>query len=58
MIVIYAGWDAVDAATSSRAFFARGRATSSPAKPLAETGKPGEAFWRRRVAAYGEVVWS
>jgi hypothetical protein len=47
MIVIYAGWDAVDAAASSRVIYAR---TSDV--------KPGEAFWRRRVAAYGEVVWS
>jgi hypothetical protein len=47
MIVIYAGWDAVDVAASSRAFGAR---TSG--------AKPGEAFWRRRAATYGEIVWS
>ncbi|HEY3794693.1 MAG TPA: hypothetical protein VGM09_22950, partial [Bradyrhizobium sp.] len=29
MIVIYAGWDAVDAAASSRVFLTRGRATLS-----------------------------
>jgi hypothetical protein len=46
MIVIYAGWDAVDAATSSRAFGAR---TSDV--------KPGEAFggdgWLRTAKSCG-----
>src|SRR5260370_38153875 len=56
-IVTNAGGDAVDAAASARRLFA-GRFSVSGRQRAGRTApKPGQAFCRSRVAAYGKNVW-
>jgi hypothetical protein len=48
----------VDAAASGANEIAGRVSRERPSRARRTTPKPGEAFWRRRVAAYGKTVWS
>jgi hypothetical protein len=58
MIVANAGWDAVDAAASARSGNRRAGFPVSESRRADERRLARMSLWRRRVAAYGEVVWS
>jgi hypothetical protein len=48
----------MDAAASARRESQGGFPVSDSRRAKTNGAWPGEAFWRRRVAAYGKSVWS